>query len=92
MVNPAILKAALEKAEANGWVYKHELDRLHIEYLLTHASQPYLSIIFSHAFAKALWGETTLEGLGGSAKNGWEYHIQQMAIADNRLEYLGANT
>ncbi len=97
MGNPAILKAALEKAKANGWAYKHELDRLHVEYLLTFNGGMYTGIIFSPAFAKALWGEEEISPCGPCGfcalfLPAWQHHLQQMAIADNRLEYLGANT
>jgi hypothetical protein len=49
---------------------------------------------------KALWGETkdfvelskTFErGVVAVAIDGWQYHLQQMVIADDPIAYLGAN-
>lgn len=62
-------------------------------------------VVFNHDFAKALWGEpkaTVSIAIGGSyviptekeirAGNfGWQYHLQQMVIADDPIAYLGAN-
>lgn len=55
----------------------------------------YERIIYSHDFAKALWGESgiTKEGLNCNADEGvyrfWQYHLQQMVIADDPIKYLG---
>jgi len=65
----------------------------------------YIEILFNHDFAKALWGEPKASvsiAIGGSyviptekpiqAGNfGWQYHLQQMVIADDPIKYLGAN-
>lgn len=73
-------------------------------------------IIFSHVFAKALWGEDKRQILdcghnvgtdigatfehecpdwGGSGFSSthimWEYHLQQMVIADDPIAYLAAH-
>lgn len=57
-------------------------------------------ILFNHNFAKALWGETkdfvelgkTFEsGVVTVAIDGWQYHLQQMVIAEDPIEYLGEN-
>lgn len=59
-------------------------------------------IIFSHDFAKALWGELRhqlhgiddpIQGPGYSVTflPDWQYHLQQMVIADDPLAYLGEN-
>lgn len=54
------------------------------------------SLIFNHDFAKALWGEDEeYARMGGEydpAINygaGWQYHLQQMVIAEDPLKYLG---
>lgn len=54
------------------------------------------SIIYSHDFAKALWGECTdwVEPIRGEYRvpqNGYEHHLQQMVIADDPICYLGEN-
>ena len=52
-------------------------------------------IIFSHDFAKAFWKEPTevlIEKAAGHEVYGiadWEYHLQQLALAKDRLEYIG---
>ena len=66
----------------------------------------YFQVIFSHEFAKALWGEESIEvdphrmesGWDGNefwekpAPNdleiAWEYHLQQMVLFEDPLEYL----
>jgi hypothetical protein len=53
-------------------------------------------IIFNHDFAKALWGED-YSGFSGHTKPGekiedletWQYHLQQMVVADDPIAYLG---
>ena len=54
---------------------------------------PYQAVIFNHDFAKALWGEdmgyiiaTEHDETVGTA---WQYHLQQMVIADDPIAYLG---
>jgi len=56
----------------------------------------YLCVIFNHDFAKALWGEEDAhEKFGLSADVTicplWQYHLQQMVVADNPIKYLGEN-
>lgn len=60
-------------------------------------------VIFDHDFARALWGE---QGYGGEFtgkypnpiidkrggyQRGWQYHLQQMVIAEDPIAYLEAN-
>lgn len=57
--------------------------------------------IFDHAFAKALWGEEkysmTIHDLNTPSEYAnsimlqqpmWTYHLQQMVISDDRIQYL----
>lgn len=61
--------------------------------------QPLESIIFNHDFAKALWGENliisqhanNLGQVGSWHEPAWQYHLQQMVIADDPIKYLGEN-
>lgn len=61
-------------------------------------------VIFNHDFAKALWGtgrptngQVWLENLWATGDNCdlqfdgelWQYHLQQMVIADDPIKYLG---
>lgn len=63
---------------------------------------PVMCVIFSHDFAKALWGEDNYVELfnkGGfptpekmmEYNAGWQYHLQNMVISDDPIAYLGAN-
>lgn len=63
----------------------------------------YASIIFNHDFAKALWEDVDFdptdtdlwEGDGYTSASflgeAWQFHIQNMVIADDPIEYLGEN-
>lgn len=53
-------------------------------------------IIFNHKFAKALWGEENAiqQAWGGyydSILEDWQYHLQQLVIADDHIKYLEEN-
>lgn len=60
-------------------------------------SKMYIVLIFSTPFVKALWGEGTRyidcidtergEHLCTNMKN-WQYHLQQMVLEENPLQYL----
>lgn len=58
--------------------------------------------LFNHDFAKALWGEkligirlqiNTFDGVRHEDKKltYWQYHLQQMVIAEEPIAYLGQN-
>lgn len=53
-------------------------------------------LIFNHDFAKALWGEGIRKPepgkvlmIGSRGNINWMFHLMQMVIAGNPLEYLG---
>lgn len=54
-------------------------------------------IIFNKEFAKALWGECTtwVKSRHGTINhlplNGYQYHLQNMVIANDPVKYLGEN-
>jgi hypothetical protein len=59
-------------------------------------------IIYNHDFAKALWGEPRINAEPVAAKDGgntiefeaiegWQFHLQQMVIANDPIKYLGEN-
>lgn len=56
-------------------------------------------LIFNHDFAKALWGEKKLVVPAKTFVwrpdpkifGGWQYHLQQMVIAEDPIKYLGEN-
>ena len=91
MTNEEILKKAIEKAVENGWN-----THLAISVVLELAKDdpfinPY-SLIFSHDFAKAFWGEDDYEEVmsGGSSTEwkAWEYHLREMVLEEKPLQYL----
>lgn len=47
-------------------------------------------LIFSHEFAKFVWGEGNVEvsGIKGLA---WKYHLSLMAQSDDKLGYIAEN-
>lgn len=55
-------------------------------------------ILFDHEFAKAFWeeGESDCDCDGyktcyidcASMNSGWEYHLQKLAISEDRIQYL----
>lgn len=52
----------------------------------------YQELIFNHEFAKALFGEEPEhKSFTPYTKSGWQYHLQQMVIADDPIKYLGEN-
>jgi len=111
MTSQEILEKAIQKAIDNGWDWKDFQCRgyfpnyLEGDAVVKHIAETMLdmrlySLIFSHDFAKALWGESTdytkvvtnypdTPPLVTLWQNGYKYHLQQMVISDNRLEYLG---
>lgn len=54
-------------------------------------------IIYQHGFAKALWGEEILirpfEDFNNDSSRyylpNWQYHLQQMVLAEDPIRYLG---
>lgn len=98
--NEAILSKAIEKAIAGGW--KPNIDA---QDFLDGEQFTEEGFIFNHDFAKALWGEYKPEEIPiGRPADGkypdnlthrglrkWQYHLQQMVIADDPIKYLGEN-
>lgn len=91
--NQEILAKAIQKAIDGGWngvIFGWEW-RLGLRIYRTHSD-----FIFNHDFAKALWGEWSREELKAEYHNiyelePWQYHLQQMVIAEDPIKYLGEN-
>jgi hypothetical protein len=98
MTNPKILIKAIEKAEKCGF----EISEFEYDHVTYHGYTE--SIIFSHDFAKAFWGEKKVF-IGTEkvpephtlnvyydrevyAPSAWQYHLQQLVLAEDRLKYL----
>lgn len=102
MTNEQILTKAIEKAVRNGWILP--IGDCGAEYVPTEFGVQCCfdddietnTIIFSHSFAKAFWGEEELEyqdkamiegGIFGWQK-AWRFHLQQMVLEEQPLQYL----
>lgn len=122
MTNQEILEKTIKKAIDGGYNFQempgeigdlwlNKMDEWQIEWKTDQYTWNYsvTGLIFSHDFAKALWGEEE-HGTDG-AKWGtvddctrcgmidheystmycWQYHLQQIVIADDPIKYLGEN-
>lgn len=97
MTNEEILKKAIEKAVGNGWEFGNKyLDSwcgdLSIARPMIMAGGAHYTIIFSHSFAKAFWGEETHqeEPVPGYLEEvyNWETNLQEMVLEPEPLKYL----
>ena len=88
MKNEQILKKAIEKAVKNGYKEPRlkltEEERLTILFGVDNKIPFYYTMILSHDFAKAFWGEE----LNGWPPMNWESHLQQMVITEEPLKYI----
>lgn len=111
MTNKQVLELAVEKATTSGW--KIPMDNYEVCDGYIHGNERggdsriwIADLIFSHDFAKALWGEKiqpyTLASPTGSSfldtelldvheLPAWKFHLQQMVITDDPIKYLGDN-
>lgn len=101
MTDKEILEKAIQKAIDNGWD-NSPIDSMEwsdndgawrydaIGGESWHYQTDINTIIFSHDFAKALWGESTQQAYGPDF-DGWQYHLQQMVIDDDPIKHLGEN-
>lgn len=103
MSNQEILQKAIEKAEANGWKPYSKIAKSYRvggqtvtagQFRL--AARGHRDVIFDQDFAKALWNtprfainELHFETRDGRSE--WEYHLQNMVIAEDPIKYLGNN-
>lgn len=100
-----ILFTALDVAIKNGFQYgyinrKHfsetiSLGRNSLKGLILYSgenSYDYMSVIFSHRFAKAFWGKRIFmvrSILRSKPIYAWEYHLQKMVTSVEPIKYLG---
>ena len=93
MTQEAKLQKIIEKALENGW--KDIVSRLVVEDILQEVHECGCSeILFSHSFAKAIWGEERVTGLTGDEYYeypNWQHHIQQAVISDDPIDYYYKN-
>jgi hypothetical protein len=100
MKDKEVLQKAIEMAIENG--YDKELkfvadfkenNPFVIVFRLDRETDPtdLNTVIFSHDFAKAFWGEKRTEKQGSinvPVNLGWQYHLQQMVLEENPIDYL----
>lgn len=93
-----ILERAIQKAIEGGWNgAKPVYDEAMRQWYTSDADGGYIvpsmiEIIYSHDFAKALFGEETLVGAAdGEEKTfwaAWKLHLMRMVIAPDPIKYL----
>ena len=102
MTNEQIIKKAIEKAVKNGFNHSAYYIDGYFDVWLNEGDGKYrqeYTIIFSHNFAKAFWGEEIyqcsgdfyhLSSCGGCnvLEDGWQYHLQHMVLEKAPLRYL----
>ena len=102
MTNEQILKQAIEKAIKNGYKpiirgFDYSVEALSKHWIgdnMEHSGKWYYEIIFSHDFAKAIWGEREissqdiLKARGSNCRYFWQYHLQRMVLEKNPLAHL----
>lgn len=98
MTNQEILVKAFSKAAENDW--SAPVAMRSDEALAKYYSEDPYEVIFSHDFAKALWGQSYENYLWVNCllchatpvkKPAWEMHLQQMVIAEDPIRYLAEN-
>ncbi len=86
-----LVKTTANTVTLKGWVEYVDEDG-NTDESQTEITFNYKELIFNHDFAKALWGEKEQDWDGeGYTTPDWQYHLQEMVIANNPIEYLGAN-
>lgn len=100
MTNEKILKKAIEKANKNGLDCalsgSERIVKIFKGSDIAKKMLPITEFIFSHDFAKAFFGEKKyckeLIGIHCCTENclkiSWQYHLQQMVLEKNPIEYL----
>lgn len=84
------LTKVIERAVENGWNPMFLRMLQDGDYLMVEVNGDLLdvcTVIFEHSFCKAVFGEIGTSDIPQSYVS-WKHHIQQLAISDNRIEYL----
>ena len=88
MTDAAVMESVVNKAHANGYKFSWDsINHMNLDVLVP-------QVIFDFSFAKALWGEKRIhasEAIHGCTElclPSYQYHLKQLAIAPNRIEYL----
>src|SRR3712207_3264031 len=95
-----ILQRAIDKAVSNGWndptetifieewsKTSDEIKAVFVERVMNNLK--WFAIIFSHDFARAFFGvDYTQHYYDTTPETGWAWHLQQMVIEHEPLQYL----
>ncbi len=100
MTKEEILTKAIEKARKDGFnsdelvaYFPREVAEKGNEFMITALANSPDSIIFSHNFARAFWGDiwpeefVGVKGLRGNFPY-WQAELQQMVVEEDRLKYI----
>ena len=108
MTRQTKLQKLIEIAAENGWdlFYEERVEYKNFEWYVsrdkfyytrsynTHPDEySFFDVLFSHDFAKAIWGEEQHRfgrNIVGTLKE-WEWRIQEAVISDDPLEYYWKN-
>lgn len=87
MTNKQILKKAIQRAVKNGFDMNDEKYPIS-KNVDTEEITGYEAIIFSHDFAKALWGEGFMPIPNKPRRSAYQIHLQEMVLKRKPLKYL----
>ena len=100
MTKEEILQKIIEKASAESLLWDIVLNTFNFNFNKFVENGHYYRLIFSHSFAKAFWGEEKhtavhaeyscdyCDGDYSDIEYCWQYHLQQMALEPEPLDYL----
>lgn len=101
MTDKEILQKAIQKAIDSGWIindirWNDEMSVESVDFWFEndHGDLAVNNLIWRHDFAKKLWGEEEyfdphIPEIMGLAM--WQYHLQEMVIAEDPIQYLAEN-
>lgn len=78
-----ILEKALERANGNSYRGFIKLSAARII-----ADGYEYNVFFDHDFAKAFWPDDIIGDGRRNDQHSWQYHIQQLALAEDRFKYI----
>ena len=102
MTDKEILEQAIQKAIDGGWrgdmldIKVKQQDNGIVRVYWDNTEWSVLDILYNKAFAKALWNTpmhstTEVNFYTASGLSEWQYHLQQMVISDDPIQYLKEN-
>lgn len=94
-----VLRRAVCKATKNGYRGLFSAPVEYDEIIIDTEGIPIETILFDHNFAKAFWGEKLVCACHGireytkcgaiyDIENEWMYHLKQLVISEDKLEYI----